>query len=224
MRLRDWTASVLVLVVCLTAGGAATAATELFTEDFESWTLGESLAVAALGFDPSAVWTNVGPTGWTTDNSGVPAGDVTEWRGWAFADVNWWISVAGNQDRDMFTSAVDFAMIADGDEYDDIGHDPGLMNTLITTAPFDISAATAGTLQLNLDSSFYPYDLQTGVIEVSYDGGATFAEVITLNTDNSGGNSSLSRINEALSLPLSNPAGATQAQLRFGYLNAGNDW
>ena len=35
-------------------------------------------------------WTNTAPSGWTIDNSAMPAGGVTEWRGWAFATDEFW--------------------------------------------------------------------------------------------------------------------------------------
>ena len=37
-------------------------------------------------------WTHTAPSGWSVDNSALPSGGVTEWRGWAFATDEFWTS------------------------------------------------------------------------------------------------------------------------------------
>jgi hypothetical protein len=65
----------------------------------------------------------------------------------------------------------------------------------------------------------------TGLVDVSFNGGATFANALTLNTAGTpGGNSSLARANESVVVPLNNPAEANSVIVRFGMTNADNDW
>ena len=77
---------VLAASIVATASGAV-----LFSEDFESVTLGpnvdETLAEANA-------WTATPPAGWTVNSSGVPGfgtldDGVTEWAGWSFANKDW---------------------------------------------------------------------------------------------------------------------------------------
>jgi hypothetical protein len=59
---------------------------------------------------------------------------------------------------------------------------------------------------------------------VSFDGGENFSNLIEFTAANSGGDSSLSRVAEAVSLPLDIPDDAESLLFRFGMTNAGNDW
>lgn len=42
-------------------------------------------------------WTTTAPNGWSIDNSKMPAGGVTEWRGWSFATDEFWTNTDNNQ-------------------------------------------------------------------------------------------------------------------------------
>jgi hypothetical protein len=77
---------------------------------------------------------------------------------------------------------------------------------------------------LNFDSSFRPYDQMTATVEVSFDGGNNFQNLLSMNSASIGGDSSLDRADEAMSIPLNNPAGAASMLIRFGMNNADNDW
>jgi hypothetical protein len=65
----------------------------------------------------------------------------------------------------------------------------------------------------------------TGLVDVSFNGGTAFANVLTLNTASTpGGDSSLARADESVSLLLNNPGDGGGLVVRFGMTNAGNDW
>lgn len=197
------------LVAGLALAGNAHAQLRLFFEDFESLPLGPNVQETLAGTE---VWTNVPPTGWTIDNSGMPGygnpmtNGVDEWAGWTFANKNWWVQAAGDQRRGEFTRGQGTVMIADPDEWDD---DSGAENTArrniaTSTSPnnmFDSFATTktinipagipAGRIKLSFDSSWRPEgfdDLdqtnnQTATIKVSYNGGPKI-EVLRWDSDN----------------------------------------
>ena len=166
----------LAALVWMGSAGEVWAAT-LFEEDFDNLVLGpnvdESLA------EPNA-FTHTPPAGWSIVNNlpGEGEGDgvgVTEWEGWSFADRDWWVAAAADQQRSQFTSASGNVAVADPDEWDDLGSPApeslGTYNTFLSTGPFSISGISAGVLKLGFDSSWRDEDNQRVNIMVSYDGG-----------------------------------------------------
>jgi hypothetical protein len=195
----------------------------ILSEDFEGLELGPNVDEGVSG---DRVWTAIPPAGWIRDDSGVPgagtASDgVTEWAGWGFADKDWWVQTAGDQDRSLWEQGTGTVMITDPDEWDDAGHPAGEFNAFIRTAPIDLSLVVAGTAQLSFDSSWRDYAQQTGTVTVSYDGGAA-VEVVLL--DSEGITEYVPPENETLTAGLDNPAGAQSAVISFGMTHAGNDW
>ncbi len=191
----------------------------LLEESFDAVPLGPPVDEPGSG----DVWTTTAPAGWSVDQSNMPAGGVTEWRGWTFADPAFW-SAVGGQSRDAFTLATGAVAIADTDEWDDAAHDPGDFNSSLLSPSIDLSRAAPGTVELRFDSSFRPYDQMTGIVAVSFDDGATWDNLLTLNTAAvPGGASSLTRADERIVLPIDNPdTGAMR--LRFSLLDGSNDW
>ena len=86
----------------------------IYYEDFSSLELGPNINEGAAGAE---VYTKVPPSGWTVDDSDVPGvvtkstfdsnglnrdndltddtlDGVTEWAGWSFADLDWWVEAA----------------------------------------------------------------------------------------------------------------------------------
>jgi hypothetical protein len=204
---------------------AGPAHAQLFSENFEGLTLGPFVSSTETGGDGTD-WTNALPAGWTRDNGATPAGGPAEYFGFTFLDKNSWIAAAENQDRSSFTKGTGTVMVADPDEYDDLGDiDPDQFNVLVRTPAISTAGIPANNLLLNFDSSFRPYDGMTGLVDVSFDGGANFANVLTLDTTSTpGGDSSLARADESISLPLNNPGTGGDLVVRFGMTNAGNDW
>ena len=160
----------------------ANAQLTLLYEDFESVTLMPFEEENGSG----DVWTNVAPTGWTTDNSGVPGtvadlpgvsevdGDdpttmsdsdgVSDWSNWAFVNKDAWVTAAGDQDRSLFTRGTGNVMVADPDEWDDA--DATLRDYVATNAAggtdyYDVFARTP-VIQI-------PAGIPAGRITLSFD-------------------------------------------------------
>ena len=205
----------------------------IYAEDFEDVILGSNVDESLVGEE---VWSENGPTGWSVEDD-VPTSEegndgVTEWAGWSFADYEWWVAVAGDQDRSRFNNAQGTILVIDPDEWDDQPHGPGEMSTRMTTAEIDISGYPANQILLQFDSSWRPYSDMTGKIDVSFDGGE-FQSVIRWESVPSSpffkgpdypAPAGVENINETVVRNLKNPEGAKKLQLRFGLENAGNDW
>lgn len=210
---------------------------QLFLETFDGLTL-QAWNSGTTATGDGTDWTDALPTGWVRDNTTTPApasgsDKGAEFFGWHAMDVDSWVAQQGNQARSDFTrSGAGFhgtVLVGDGDAYDDfIDIDTNRMNTLLTTPSVPLGSILPNSLQLEFDSSFRPEAAppgnQHGRIEVSYDNGANWIQLLDLNTANSGGSGSRSRTNEHVTLDANNPAGATTAKFRFGYLEAQNDW
>ena len=144
----------------------------LLSEDFNGLALGANVDEALAG---EAVWTKTTPAGWTIDDTGVPGvgtdqDGVTEWAGWSFAKREWWAETAGNQRRTEFLKGTGAIAVADSDEWDDVGHAEGNMNTLLKTKSISLAGAKAGSVALKFDSSWRPEEPQRGTVSVSFDG------------------------------------------------------
>jgi hypothetical protein len=191
----------------------------VFEETFDGVTLGASVDEVVPG---AAVWSGNPPSGWFIDNAGVPAGGVTEWRGWAFADPTWWAQAAGDQGRSGFASASGVIAVADPDEWDDAPRDPGTYTTLLTTPAIDITAVDPGSARLVFRSSWMPEGNQRAEIRVSVDGGAPTA--VAVWESNAGVDFKQGNVDELVVLDLQLPPGAQSIAVSFGLLNAGNNW
>ncbi len=195
----------------------------LLAEDFEGLPLGPFVSPGESGGD-GADFTTTPPTGWSRDLTTTPIGDPVEFQGWTFLDKDSWIATAGDQARSSFTLGDGTVAVADGDEYDDgTNIEPNLFNVFLVTPEIDLTGYDASSVRLEFDSSFRPYDAMTGTVEVSFDDGATFTTLLTLDASTAGGNSSLTRANEAVSIDID--AGAADGMiLRWGLTDTDNDW
>ena len=211
------------VVLGLAASDAGAA--QLYLQDFESLAL-QPFVSSTEGGGSGADWTDELPAGWARDNTTTPAGGPVEFFGFTFMNKDSWIATEVNQERDMFTRGTGAVMVSDPDAYDDSGNiDPNLYNAFIRTQPISLANVVPGSARLNFDSSFRPYDTMTASVAVSFDGGDNFINLLSMNSANvPGGDSSLERVDEGISLPLDNPAGAANAIIRFGMTEAGNDW
>jgi len=223
--------------------GSASAEVLLF-EDFDSLPLIEAVSDSEI-LDFGEVWTDVPPDGWVRDNADTPLPDIDdftigpdEFFGFTFVDREWWVTTSEDQDRSQFALGDGTIMVADADEYDDqpklegrslnengnVGV-PGAMNVFITTPTISLAGFDPASAKLSFDSSFRPYDLMTGLVDVSFDQGTTWNNLLTLDLDAFGGaNSSLERVSETVELNLGASQGAAEALIRFALVDAGNDW
>lgn len=221
---------------------------KLFYESFDSVPLGPNPEEASKG---DKVWTRTPPTGWSVDDSKMPgygtpeyaANDGrTEWAGWAFADVKWWPTV-DDQRRSTFSLASGAAAIADPDEWDDATHLKGLFNAYMSSPSINVAGKAANTLVLTFDSSWRPegrddgganwpvddqgnpINNQTAVITAQWDNGAP-VEVMRWDSisDSPYFKEDINPPNESALVELKNPGNAQKLTLKFGLLEAANDW
>ncbi|MBR0681566.1 hypothetical protein GXW74_13805 [Roseomonas eburnea] len=197
----------------------------LFTEDFESVGLGPFVSPTEGGGDGTD-FSSTPPAGWTQDNTTTPAGGPVEFFGWTVMDKNSWITTAGDQSRSSFTNASGAVLVADPDEYDDGSADVGsnLFNAYISMPTISLAGVEAGTATITFDSSWRAEGTQKGNIEVSYDGGVTWTEVLAFDSDSSSADYKPSATNETVRAQLDNPDGASEVIIRFGMIEAGNNW
>jgi hypothetical protein len=176
-----------------------------------------------------AAFTHTAPGGWSVDNSGGVPGisdpnqGVQEWEGWSFAVPSFWLFVK-DSNRSQFTKGTGLIAIADPDNWDALG-DPeslGTYNSLLVTPSINIAGVAAGTLKLAFDSSWRPEDTQRAILEADYGNG--YVEVLRWESDSNSPFFHGDNTNESVLLSLDNPAGATSVKLRWGMVNATDDW
>ena len=149
-------------------------------------------------------WTNTPPEGWSVDNSKMPSGGVTEWRGWTFATDEFWTSAERGQGRETNVRARDVFAVADSDEWDDKAHGAGQFDSTLVSPSYRLNGAATATVSF---ATNYRIDgPQTGDVYVSYDGGAP--QLVK---------SYRSNVNTVERLELDVPEGAKSARLSFRY-------
>ena len=214
----------------------------LFSENFDGLVLGPNVDETLAN---AQAWTGSPPAGWMVDDSGVPfvadaTRGVAEWEGWSFANKDWWVSAAGDQQRGEFALGAGTVAVADPDEWDDKGNPingtpfAGYYNALFKTPAISLAGAASGTVKLAFSSSWRDEccddgpapqtNNQTARIRVSYNNGASFGDVLRWESNPSSAFFKNDATNEAVVVNLNNPAGASSAIIEFGLLNAGNDW
>jgi hypothetical protein len=201
----------------------------IFSEKFDGVMLTPSVDEAP----PGNFWTKAAPEGWSIDDSGMPGiGDpatdgMAEWAGWSFANKDWWVQVAGDQERSAFELGTGTVAIADPDEWDDAPHADGTFNSFLDTPAINISGVEPDTLELKFDSSWRPefddYYHQTASVSVSFDSGE-WVDVLLWESDSSSPDYKADATSETVNVSIDNPAGATSVVISFGLFDAGNDW
>ncbi|MFE2722216.1 alkaline phosphatase family protein [Kitasatospora sp. NPDC059327] len=148
-------------------------------------------------------WTHTPPSGWTIDNSRMPSGGVTEWRGWTFATDEFWTASQLGQSRETNVRARNVFAVADSDEWDDKSHGAGQFDSTLVSPAFPVS----GTQAVVSFATDYKVDgPQTGDLYIVFGTGAPQL-VKSYRSD----------LNGFEKLPVTVPAGATTAQLQFRY-------
>lgn len=205
----------------------------IFSEDFENVVLGPFIDESVPATPPRTpvlsgsrdeVWTNEPPEGWMVDNSAMGAGGVTEWRGWGFADWAAWSIVAEDQQRSTFSNAQGTIAICDPDEWDDLPREEGSFNSFLISPPISLDGVEANTAILSFDSSWRPFANQTAIITASYDGGSPQDVLFWLSSPTDAPEYHDHMTNEKVTVPMNNPAGASNVVLSFELIEAGNDW
>ncbi|GAA4878556.1 alkaline phosphatase family protein [Kitasatospora terrestris] len=149
-------------------------------------------------------FTHTPPTGWTVDNSRMPSGGVTEWRGWAFATDEFWTAAQLGQSRETNVRARNVFAVADSDEWDDKAHGTGQFDSTLISPKYAVSGAGSGVLSF---AGNYKVDgPQTGDVYVVFDNG-TPQPVKSYRSD----------LNSFEKLPVTIPAGTSTVQFQFRY-------
>jgi len=197
----------------------------LLEENFDSLPLGpnqdETLA-------EEQAWTKTGPAGWAIDDAGVPGvgtddDGVTEWAGWSFAKRTWWAQAGGDQDRTKFLKGTGTSAIADSDEWDDVGHAAGNMDTSLKTKSISLAGVKPNSVILQYDSSWRPEEPQKASVAVSFDGGAPVVVFNYISTPSDPAYRP-DEVSETIALRVPNPSGAQNMQVIFRYYDTRNNW
>lgn len=159
-------------------------------------------------------WTDRMPQGWRVDNSSMPTGGVSEWRGWVLTTNEFWSSPGDdrNQGRENFVRGRDVIAVADSDAWDDLGlpkSDRRMSSTLITPA-YDVQPGA--TVDLSYVTQYQQEAGQTSEVSVAW---------------NTGESVMLKRYEQTISGPESfevvAPERATSFEVRFAYAGS-NNW
>jgi hypothetical protein len=223
-------AACLLVVAALSCSNSAYGV-DLYTQNFESVTLGPIVSYSVMVRNREA-WTATPPAGMAIDNSGMPAGvmsdpnnGVTEFEGWTFVDKAWWNATAGDQGRSGFFSGLGKIAVADNDTHDDLG-DPdavGPFDSKLSTPSIPLMGAAANTVNLRFSSSWMPEEIQKATITARYNTGAN-VEVLRWHSPQADAMFHASAVNETVTIPLQNPAGAASVALDFRLFDATNNW
>jgi MYXO-CTERM domain-containing protein len=237
MTSRNWIKSAVASASLLFAG-AATAQTSIYSENFDAVPLQASVDELGGGTTPIPnAWSPTLPN-WNIDRSQMPGiadpatDGVTEWAGFSVAAKTFWGVATDNQTRQEFTKATGNLLVADPDEWDDAAHTPGLFRTFATTPSINVSNIQPGTLKIAFDSAWRPEadddsaleNNQTALVDVSFDGGATFTNVLTWTSREAEPTFHDDNVNESVSLDVTLPNGVSSMHVRFGLTDAENDW
>ena len=225
-------------IVCLTtlligmhAGRAARALPPLFSENFDSLPLNRPVDEE---WPFSNAFTHDPPRDWTRFvNPRVAGLSVTEWRGWSFANKDFWtdIEVSGGGGRQLFDLGKGTIAVADPDEWD-YSEDPspfGFYSTLLETPEIDLTPAGNRPLKLIFDSSWRGgfggagNTNQTAVLTMHTDVGPV--ELFRWESAPSSMNFKEDALNERILIDLREwlPVGATEASFEFETSKAGGD-
>ncbi len=201
----------------------------LLSEDFEGFTLNPYISATettgGVSKGDGTDWTTELPAGWTANFHSTPVGDPVEFQGWRIHDVDSWIATEGNQNRGTWTRGGvglrGSVLVVDPDAYDD-GTDigPTHMNTSVTTPAIDLSTIAPGTVSLGVDSFFRNEEPSDLFIDVSFDGGTTYSNLLTIESDNLPDGAVF---DEHLDFAVNNP-GAGSLVVKFSLNDGDNDW
>lgn len=156
-------------------------------------------------------FTHTAPAGWSVDRSRMPAGGVTEWRGWSFTTDEFWSRAQSDQNRENALRTRGVFAVADSDEFADKAGGTSFDSTLVSPA-YPVRGGTQATLR------YVTHYLQEGAqiadVLVSFDGGPD-QRVKRYSAD-------ARATVEAISVTV--PAGASRMTVKFRYFNASNNW
>lgn len=113
-------------------------------------------------------WTDQAPEGWTVDNSKMPTGGSTEFRGWTFMTDDFFSNAELGQHRENNVRSRNVFAVADSDEWDDVSpkSSRNFDSTLITP---EYPLNGAATVDISFVSDYAVDDPQGAGVRVSFD-------------------------------------------------------
>ncbi|MBL9001671.1 MAG: hypothetical protein JNK25_11100 [Phycisphaerae bacterium] len=221
----DWWWAIDNLVMSGEVGGTPTT---IFSEDFEGVTLQNPVHEIPTGcgtaYCGQFTHTHTGPNGVTVTVDSPATGGVPDWRGWSFVRRPFWVCAAGSPNGQGFTNSSGIVAVADGDEFDDIAHSPGPLDTTLSTPAIDISSRAGSVFVVSFDSSWRFESGQTVWLEARFnDAAGTVVEALRWESDTSSPFFKGDAVNERVAIALVAPTDATTVSLHFRY-QAGNNW
>ncbi len=167
------------------------------------------------------VYTHNGPNGSAVTVDGPADGGVPDWRGWSFVTPAYWRCVSGGNGNNFLNASGRIA-VADGDEFDDLPHAPGALDTTFSTPVIDLSARTGSFVVLTFDSSWRPEQPQTASVVAVFDNG-TEQTIIDWRSV-AGEFFKPAAENERVAVLIDVPADASSVTLKFRYVGGNNWW
>lgn len=174
------------ILAVLTSASSAGLADTLLSESFEGLTLGPFVSPTESGGDGTD-WTSTLPAGWSTSLGVItPIGNPVEFQGWRALDVDSWITTEGDQQRSDWTrggvGARGTVMVVDPDAYDDgTNIDTGLFDARLLTPAIDLGTLQPNSIVIEFDSFFRNEVTSILHLDVSFNGGSSFANVFTID-------------------------------------------
>ena len=200
-------------------------------EDFEGLTLVPFTDAGSIG--DGTDYTKVIPN-WDIDNSNnLGFCEEEAFDGWSAMDVFSWADEQGGQGRTNFNliSPNNTVLVADGDAFYDYDFDfngvdpapPEALNTYISRT-YDMSGYDNCTIQIDFLYEFRVENQQLGNAEVSFDGGSTWQTLVVFDNSNNANGDFLTGQQISTAIVDFVPTQSNTMILRFGYLNADNNW
>src|SRR5262249_34389544 len=142
-------------------------------------------------------YTHTGPNGVNVGVASPATGGVPDWRGWSFVDRNFWVCASGGPNGSDFANSSGLVAVADRDEFDDLAHDAGPLDTTLTTPPINVSGRISPVLVLSFDSSWRFEATQTATVVAEFNNPAhTVTEVLRWESDSNSPNFKGDAVNE----------------------------
>lgn len=160
---------------------------------------------------PVLGWSPTGPAGWSVDRAAMPAGGVTEWRGWSFTNEEFWTRTQSGQERENGLRLRGNFAVADSDEFDDLPGGSRYDSTLLSPG---YPVTGGGTLSIRYVTHYLQEGGQTGDVLVSFNGKRD--QLVKRYTTDARA--------QVESLTVAVPAQATSVRVKFRYYNASNNW
>ncbi len=113
-------------------------------------------------------WTNEAPEGWTVDNSKMPTGGSTEFRGWTFMTDDFFSNAELGQHRENNVRSRNVFAVADSDEWDDVSPKSSRnFDSTLVTPEYPLNGAA--TVDISFVSDYAVDDPQGAGVRVSFD-------------------------------------------------------